>query len=136
MSLLIVTKPAGPCSSSIGSASALGTPKPVREGPMARISTCLETLPVTMKPPMPTLSPVSTRIRVERLTVWAGGVGVGVNATVAVAVDVAVMVAVGVDVAVAVAVTVAVAVAVGVNVAVAVAVAVAVVVTVAVAVGV
>ena len=40
LSLVTVTNPPGPCSSSTGSASASGTPV-VREGPMARRSTCL-----------------------------------------------------------------------------------------------
>ena len=64
-----------------------------------------------MKPPIPALSPVSTRILVERLSAW-GGVAVGV----AVGVDVGVTVAVGDDVAVGVGVAVAVAVTVGVGV--------------------
>ena len=58
LSFVIVAKLPGPCSSSTGSASTLGTPKWVSEGPMARTSTCLGALPVMMKPPMPTLLPV------------------------------------------------------------------------------
>src|SRR5204863_3987307 len=109
LSLMIVVKPGGPCNSSTGSASGLGTPKAANEGPIPRRSTCLGALPVMMKPPMPTLASVRTRIRVERLSACAAGVGlgVGVGATVAVAVTVAVGVAVeggGVSITVAVAV--------------------------------
>ena len=74
--------------------------------------------PVMMKPPIPTLSPVSTYILVERFKAWlvdGVGVAVGVGVGVDVAVAVAVAVAVGVDVAVAVGVDVAVAVGVGVG---------------------
>ena len=46
---------------------------------MARTITRLGALPVTMKPPMPTWSPVLTSMRVDRLTVCAAGVGVGVG---------------------------------------------------------
>src|SRR5436190_24301334 len=134
LSLVMVTNPPGPCSSITGSANALATPTWVSEGPMARRSKCLGALPVMMRPPMPTLAPVRTFMRVERfwacagvadgVTVGAGdgvtpGVGVG-GATVAVAVAVAV--AVGVAEGVALGAMVAVAVAVGVAVAVAVAV--------------
>ena len=52
-----------------------------------------------INPPMPTLSPVPTCMRVERLTAWAG-VAVGVAAGVAVAVADGVTVAVAVAVAV------------------------------------
>src|SRR5664279_415739 len=44
---------------------------------MARRSTVLGTVPVMMKPPMPTLSPVCTRIRVERLIALVVGVALG-----------------------------------------------------------
>src|SRR5450432_4276635 len=78
LSLMMVVKPLGPCSASIGSASEPVTPV---EGPSPRTITSLGTLPVMMNPPMPALSvPVSTRSRVERLTACAGplpGVGVG-----------------------------------------------------------
>src|SRR2546423_358815 len=141
--LLFVTRnEPGPCNSSVGSASnvAAGNPNFVKDGPIPRMSTCFGMLPVMINPPIPELSPVSVRMRVERLTAWVGGVGVAVGVAVAVAVGatVAVAVAVGATVAVAVAVAVAlaVAVAVGVDVAVAVAVAVAVGVGVAVAVAV
>src|SRR5450755_2075536 len=79
LSLMMVVKPLGPCSARVGSASELATPV---EGPIARRSSSLGTLPVMMNPPMPALSvPVSTRSRVERLMACAGplpGVGVGV----------------------------------------------------------
>ena len=74
------------CSSSTGSISR--RVKPVREGPMARSSTCLGAVPVMMNPPMPTLSPLSTCIRVERLTGCAAGGGVGVGVGVRVGVGV------------------------------------------------
>src|SRR4029077_14377428 len=85
LSLVIVVKPAGPCSSITGSASA---PLTGKEGPIARRMTRLGALPVTMKPPMPTCAPVSTCIRVERLTGCAATVGFGVAVAVAVAVGV------------------------------------------------
>src|SRR5205085_11824714 len=100
LSLMMVTNPGGPCSSKMGSASGLGTPELANEGPIARRTTRLGALPVMMNPPMPTFASVRTRIRVERLSAWAGaGVGVGLPATVAVAVAVAPTVAVGVAVA-------------------------------------
>src|SRR5438034_4290987 len=93
LSFMIVVKPAGPCSSITGSASA---PVTVKEGPMARRMTRLGSLPVMMKPPMPTSAPVWTSIRVERLSAWAdGGVGVGEAVGVAVAVPVGPGVGVG-----------------------------------------
>jgi len=67
-------------------------------------------------PPIPTLSPVCTSMRVDRLRACAGGVGVGVTVGVGIGVKVAVAVAVAVLVAEAVAVGVAVAVAVAVDV--------------------
>src|SRR5471030_1905479 len=83
LSLMMVVKPLGPCSASIGSASEPVTPV---EGPSPRTITSLGTLPVMMNPPMPALSvPVSTRSRVERLSACAGplpGVGVGVGVAV------------------------------------------------------
>ena len=51
LSFTIVVKPAGPCSSITGSASA---PLTVKEGPIARRMTRLGALPVMMKPPIPT----------------------------------------------------------------------------------
>src|SRR5437762_1125655 len=91
LSSMIVTNPFGPCNSRIGLASELGTPD---EGPIPRRSTCFGALPVMMNPPIPTLSPVKTCKRVERLSGCAGGdelaveVGVGLLAAVAVAVAV------------------------------------------------
>src|SRR5437762_5592198 len=112
---MMVMNPGGPCSSKMGSASGLGTPKLANEGPIPRRTTRLGSLPVMINPPMPTFASVRTRIRVERLSACAApGVGVGLPATVAVAVAVAPTVAVGV----AVGVNVAVGVTVGVNVAV------------------
>src|SRR5205814_8946312 len=86
LSFVIVTNELGPCSSSTGSASALGIPNWVNEGPMARRSTCFGALPVMINPPMPTLCPVWTRIRVERLSACAAGVGLGVGVGVVVGV--------------------------------------------------
>ena len=51
---------------------------------MARMSTCFGVLPVMMNPPMPTLSPVWTRIRVERLMACAAEVGLAEGVGVAV----------------------------------------------------
>jgi hypothetical protein len=65
--------------------------------------TGLEAFPVIMNPAIMTLSPVSTRSRVEMLSAWAeltAGVGVGVAVAVGVAVGVALGVAVGVAVGV------------------------------------
>src|SRR5436190_7683216 len=76
LSLLIVVKPAGPCSSITGSASASLT---VKEGPIARRMTRFGALPVMMKPPIPTSAPVRTSIRVERLRACAAVVGLGVT---------------------------------------------------------
>src|SRR4051812_30473980 len=45
---------------------------------MARRSTCFCAVPEMMKPPMPTLSPGWTRIRVEKLRGCAAGPGLGV----------------------------------------------------------
>src|SRR5947207_14423065 len=115
LSLMMVTNPGGPCSSKMGSASGLGTPKLANEGPIPRRTTRLGSLPVMMNPPMPTFASVRTRIRVERLSACAApGVGLGVTSgAVAVAVAVAVGVSVGVNVAVGVTVGVNVAVGVG-----------------------
>src|SRR5436190_13389034 len=76
---VIVVNPVGPCNSRTGSASTLGTPACASDGPMARRRRCLAAVPVMMKPPMPTLSPVWARKRVERLRDWAAGVGTGVR---------------------------------------------------------
>src|SRR4051812_45223803 len=135
-----MSEPLGPCNSRIGSLRTLaaGMPTLTSEGPRPRRTTGLEAFPRMMKPPIMTLSPTSSRRRVEMFNAWAGvpaavavGVAVAVGAAVAVAVAVtrgvavAVAVAIGVAVAVAVAVGAAVAVAVAVGAAVAVAVAVA-----------
>ena len=61
-------------------------------------------------PPIPTLSPVCTSMRVDRLRACAGGVGLGVTVGVGIGVKVAVAVAVAVAVLVAEAVAVGVAV--------------------------
>ena len=53
-------------------------PNLVNDGPSARMITCFATLPVMVKPPMPTLLPVSVRIRVDRFNVCEAGVAVGV----------------------------------------------------------
>src|SRR5436190_1230454 len=55
------------------------TPTLVIEGPMPRIMTRLDSLPVMMKPPIMTPSPTSTRTRVEILTGWAAGIGLGLG---------------------------------------------------------
>src|SRR5437763_958232 len=122
-----MTLPSLAFSSSVGSRSGSVTPKSAREGPMPRMTMRLFALPSTMKPVMSTLSPVSTRIRVEILARCdsdlgvAVGVAVALGATVAVGVAVAVALAVAVGVALGVAVAVAVAVGVAVGIAVAVA---------------
>src|SRR5438045_8145175 len=122
-----MTLPSLAFSSSVGSRSGSVTPKSASEGPMPRMIMRLFALPSTMKPVMSTLSPVSTRIRVEILARCDSDLGVAVGVAVALGVvdavglAVAVGVAGGVVVAVAVAVAVAVGVAVGVAVAVAVA---------------
>src|SRR5207248_2340698 len=147
LSFDVISAPFGPWSSRTGSCKtrATGSPALARDGPMPRRTTDFDVFPRMMKPPIMTLSPVSTRNRVEMFNAWAGvevGVVVGVAEAIGVTVGDAVAVAVGdavavaVGVAVAVAVGVAVAVAVGVAVAVAVGVAVGVAVAVAVAVGV
>src|SRR5205814_939836 len=107
----------GPCNSRMGSASGLGTPKITKEGPIPRRPAFLGAPPVMINPPIPTLSPLWTRIRVERLRACATGVelGVAVPVAVAVAVGVVVAVAVAVTVGAGVGVPVAVAVAVGVE---------------------
>src|SRR5450432_1089476 len=99
LSLMMVVKPLGPCSASIGSASEPVTPV---EGPSPRTITSLGTLPVMMNPPMPALSvPVSTRSRVERLVACAApGVDVGVGVELGLGVGVGVGLGVGVGVGV------------------------------------
>ena len=84
--LKTVVNPDGPCSSSVGSASASVIPKRVKEGPIARTITFFGPLPVTMKPPMPSLPAAArTFMRVEKLTACAAGtaVGLGLAGTVA-----------------------------------------------------
>src|ERR1700740_2433435 len=100
-----------------GSASASGK-NDESVGPIARTIIFFGCVPVTMKPPINTLSPVSTRKRVEMFPRIAGEAP-GVDVGVAVAVSVAVGLGVGVGVGVAVVLGVAVAVAVGVGVGVA-----------------
>ena len=68
--------PVESCNSRTGSASAPATPKSVKDGPIARMTTNLGSVPLMMKPPIPTLVPVSTSTRVERLRALFGGVGV------------------------------------------------------------
>ena len=55
-----------------GLASAPGTPKVARAGPMARTMTVFGVLPPMMKPPIITCAPVWTRLRVEILVRRAG----------------------------------------------------------------
>src|SRR5436190_4574045 len=68
LSLVIVTNPGGPCNSRTGSARGLGTPELANEGPRPRRYNRLGWLPVMIKPPILTLSPVCTSILVERLS--------------------------------------------------------------------
>src|SRR5947207_1911616 len=109
----------------MGSASTPGK-KGEREGPIARTITFFACVPVIMNPPIRTLSPVSTRKRVEMFPKVVGvgvgdaaGVGVGVGVAAGVRVGVGVGeptgVAVGVGVALAVGVGVGVVVGVGVG---------------------
>src|SRR4051812_17793142 len=88
--------PLGPCNSRVGFASLSANG---REVPIPRMITFFGCVPVIMKPPMRTLSPVSTRRRVEMLArvvtdgvavglADATGVGVGRGVEVAVAVGV------------------------------------------------
>src|ERR1043166_475599 len=91
------------------------TPEKASDGPMARTITLLGCVPVTMKPPIRTLSPVSTRRRVEMLP-KVGGAGVAEGLAVGVDVGVGVMLGVVVGVAVGVGVGVCVGVGVGVGV--------------------
>ncbi len=65
LSFVAMICPLASCNSSVGSASAPATPCADSDGPSARTSTCLLPVPCTMKPAMPTLSPVSTCRRVE-----------------------------------------------------------------------
>ena len=81
---------------------------------MARIITFLGCVPVTMKPPIKTLSPVSTASRVEIFPSVLGG-GVGVGLPVGVGVGLPVGVGVGVPLGVGVGLPLAVGVGVGVG---------------------
>src|SRR5436305_831307 len=67
LSLEAISAPEPSCSSNVGSANASGTPYGVSSGPIARIITFFEFVPVTMKPPIITLSPVWTNARVLML---------------------------------------------------------------------
>src|SRR5215211_8779385 len=67
LSFELIRTPPGPRNSRVGSASLPGT---VREGPIARTITFFGCVPVTMKPPMSTLSLVSARRRVEIFKSW------------------------------------------------------------------
>src|SRR4051812_21559710 len=119
LSFLTMSAPFEPCNSRTGSSSASLTPKTRSDGPMPRMTTAFEALPVMMDPAIMALSPVSTRKRVAMFSACTGeavGVAVAVAVGVAVAVAAGVAVAVAVGVAVAVAVGVAVAVTVGVGV--------------------
>src|SRR5438034_11464179 len=84
LSLMIVIKPGGPCSSSTGSAS---LPETGKEGPRPRTITRFGPVPEMMNELIATLSPVPTDARVERFAKLAGlGVGVGLGGLVAVGV--------------------------------------------------
>ena len=54
-------------------------PNAPRDGPIPRMSSLLLVLPSTMNPAMRTLSPASTRMRVEMLARCEPGTGVGVG---------------------------------------------------------
>src|SRR2546423_8117460 len=75
-------------------------PNEPRDGPIPRIINFLLVLPSTMNPAIRTLSPVSTRIRVEMLARCEPeiGVGLGVEVGVAFGVDVGEAAGVGVEV--------------------------------------
>src|SRR2546423_655014 len=83
LSFLKINAPLLPRSSRTGSRSRSLSPACAREGPMPRRNSFLGVLPVMIKPPIMTLSPVPTRRRVEMFKAWAGdavavGVAVGV----------------------------------------------------------
>src|SRR5436190_8317961 len=65
----------------VGLASGVGTPLAESDGPMPRSRTFLAMSPVTMNPAIATLSPVSTKTRVARLTAFPGGVNGRVRAS-------------------------------------------------------
>src|SRR6266702_3148826 len=96
LSLRPIKAPVPSCSSRVGSCNGSGTPYWLSSGPMARMITLFVPVPWTINPPIITLSPVCTKLRVLMLPSVVGGVGVGVG--VAVAVGVGVTVAVGVAV--------------------------------------
>src|SRR4051812_28323944 len=85
------------CSSSTGSANA---PLTGKLGPRPRNKTFLLSVPTTINPPISTLSPLPTCLRVDRFWSWLGGVGFGVGVAVGVGVGVGLGVAVGVAVGV------------------------------------
>src|SRR5256714_12211018 len=82
LQLLFVMVPnaPGPWTSRVGSGKTSAAVKPNldNEGPMARMMTCFGTAPGMVKPTMPTLFPVSVRMRVDRFNVCAAGAAVGV----------------------------------------------------------
>src|SRR6476620_9141376 len=88
-------KPLGPCSASVGSASLSASGSDV---PIPRTITFFGWVPVIIKPPIRTLSPVSTRRRVEILARVVTGAGEAVAVAVGVGIAVPVGVAVGVGV--------------------------------------
>src|ERR1700731_3191896 len=101
LSVLKIKEPFAWRSSRTGSSNTPLRLNLVSDGPSPRTTTFLEALPVMIKPPITTLSPVSTRARVDMFRASVGGgvaVGVAVGVPVAVAVGVAVAVAVGVGV--------------------------------------
>src|SRR4030095_6767633 len=69
----------GPCNSSVGSASIPEGPGLLREGPVPRMRTTLDSVPVMMNPPSRMLSPVNTWARVEMLVMLVAGWGSGGN---------------------------------------------------------
>src|SRR2546423_6489099 len=109
LSLTLMSVPSLPLNSKVGSWSGSATPKTAREGPIPRMIMRLASLPSIMKPAISTLSPASTRKRVEILArceldvgVAVGvGEGIGVAVAIGVAVGVAAGLAVGVGLAVA-----------------------------------
>src|SRR5205814_9429969 len=68
-------RPFGPCNSSVGLASLSARGSDV---PIPRTITFFDCVPVMMKPPIKTLSPVSTRNRVEMFANVVTGVAAGV----------------------------------------------------------
>src|SRR6478672_11585570 len=85
-------RPFGPCNSRVGFARLSASGGDV---PIARVMTFFGCVAVTMNPPIRTLSPVSTRRRVEMFASVVTGAAVGVGVLVGVAVGVLVGVAVG-----------------------------------------